>query len=79
MWSRDSQYVYFQDAMGNAEQPICRAQIGGRGVERVAGLSQVAQSDLAGFTLAGLDPTGAPIVSLIHTNSDLYALDMDWP
>ena len=48
-------------------------------IERIAGLSQIPQSDLAGFVFANLDPSGSPIVSLRHTNSDIYALDMDWP
>jgi len=78
-WSRDSRHAYVQDAFGGTEQPIFRVRISDGKAEKVAGFSQIPQSDLTGFVLAGIDPAGAPIISVIHRNSDIYALDMDWP
>jgi len=79
VWSPDSKYVYFQYVGADPEQPIQRVRVSDLSIERIAGLSQIPQSDLAGFLFADLDPSGSPILSLLHTNSDIYALDVDWP
>jgi Tol biopolymer transport system component len=78
-WSRDSKYVYYQEAFGDVEEPVVRVRISNRKVERVAGMAQIPQSNLAGYRLAGLAPDDAPIASIIHSNSDIYAMDVDLP
>ncbi|MGA2736335.1 MAG: protein kinase [Bryobacteraceae bacterium] len=78
-WSPDARYLYFQYVGDDPEESIQRVRIADRVIERVAGLSQIPQSDLTGFLFASVDPSGSPIVSLLHTNSEIYALDIDWP
>jgi Tol biopolymer transport system component len=75
-WSRDGKYVYYQEAFGGAEQPV---QIGNRRIERVVSSRQLLQSNVTGYVLCGLAPGDAPIASVIRSNSDLYALDLDLP
>jgi hypothetical protein len=37
------------------------------------------RTDLIGFSLAGLAPDGSPLASLIRSDSDIFALDLDLP
>jgi WD40 repeat protein len=78
-WSRDGKYVYYQEAFGGAEQPVFRVQIGNRRIELVVSSRQLLQSNVTGYVLCGLAPGDAPIASVIRSNSDLYALDLDLP
>jgi Tol biopolymer transport system component/DNA-binding winged helix-turn-helix (wHTH) protein len=78
-WSHDSKYVYYQEVLGGAEQPIFRVQIGSRRKERVMSSRQIPQSNAVGYLLVGMAPGDAAIATVIHTNSDVYALDVDLP
>ncbi len=78
-WSHDGRYVYYQDAFAEAEQPVFRVRIADRKSERVVSSRQLLESNVTGYTLAGLAPGDAPVASLIRSNSDLYALDLDLP
>jgi hypothetical protein len=40
---------------------------------------QIPQSNSIGFLLAGLGPDDAPIATIIYTNSDVYALEVELP
>jgi hypothetical protein len=40
---------------------------------------QLLQSNVTGYVLAGLGPSDEPIASVIRSNSDLYALDLELP
>ena len=40
---------------------------------------QIPQSDSIGYLLAGMAPDDAPIATVIYTNSDIYALDVELP
>ena len=71
--------MYYQESFGSAEQPTFRLRISSRRIERIAGSRQIPQSDLAGYSLAGLTPDDAPIAAVIRANSDVYALDLDLP
>jgi len=77
-WSRDSRYVYYQDELA-VGQPIFRASIGVPRKERLISSQQIPQSNSVGFRLAGLAPGDAPIATVIYTNSDIYALDVELP
>jgi Tol biopolymer transport system component len=77
-WSRDGKYVYYQEAYA-AEQTVFRVRIGDRGIERVLSSRQLLQSNVTGYVLCGLAPRDAPIGSVIRSNSDIYALDVDLP
>jgi Tol biopolymer transport system component len=78
-WSRDGKYVYYQDAFLSADQPISRVRIGDRKIERMASARQLLQSNVTGYVFCGLAPGDAPIASVIRSNADLYALDVDLP
>ena len=78
-WSRDGQYVYYQDSVQSVEQPVFRVRIGNRRIERVVSSRQLLQSNVTGYVLAGLAPGNAPVASVIRSNSDIYALDVDLP
>ncbi len=78
-WSRDGKYVYYQDAFLSADQPVSRVRISDGKIERMASARQLLQSNVTGYILCGLAPGNAPIASVIRSNADLYALDMDLP
>ncbi|MGA3079247.1 MAG: protein kinase [Bryobacteraceae bacterium] len=78
-WSRDGRYVYYQDVFASVDQPVFRVRIGNRRTERVVSSRQLLQSNVSGYVLSGLGPGDAPIASLIRSNSDIYALDLDLP
>jgi Tol biopolymer transport system component/DNA-binding winged helix-turn-helix (wHTH) protein len=80
-WSRDGKYVYYQEALA-PEQPIFRLAVGGARKEkqqRTMSSKQIPQSNSVGYALAGLGPDDTPIASVIYTNSDIYALEVDLP
>jgi Tol biopolymer transport system component len=78
-WSRDGKYVYYQEVYAGVEQPVFRVRIRDRRIERVVSARQLLQSNVTGYVLAGLDPGNAPLASVLRSNSDLYALDLDLP
>ena len=78
-WSHDAKDIYYQDALAGAEQPIFRVRIGDRKVGPPLTSRQIPQSNLTAYGFCGLDPNGAPIVTALRSNSDIYALDVDLP
>ncbi len=78
IWSSDSKYVYTQDVLG-ASQPILRVRISDRKVEPVATFEQIPRADVRNYVLAGVAPDGSPVVSLVLSHSDIYALDLKLP
>ena len=78
-WSRDGKYVYYQDYTAGSDQPISRVQISSRKVERMMSMKQIPQSNVNGYFFGGLAPDDAPIIAVIRTNSDIYALDLELP
>jgi Tol biopolymer transport system component len=78
-WSRDGKYVYFQDLLSGEDQPIFRVRISDRRVEKLASVADLPQSDVTGYSLTGLDPDNEPIATVLRTNSDVYALDLELP
>ena len=78
-WTGDSRNFYFQQVLGDSDQPIFRANVATREVERTMDARQIPQSGFSGYTLTGLTPGGAPIATVLRNNGDLYALDVDLP
>jgi DNA-binding winged helix-turn-helix (wHTH) protein/Tol biopolymer transport system component len=78
-WTRDSQYVYYQDEYGGPDQPIIRVRIADHKTERVTGPGSDLPMDVEDILLIGISPDGSPLVSLQRSNSDIYALDLDLP
>jgi serine/threonine protein kinase/Tol biopolymer transport system component len=79
LWSRDSKYVYWQDVGEGLSEPIFRMRISDRRIERVVTYKQIPRADVSRFYFAGLAPDGSPLVSLVLSHSDIYALDVDFP
>jgi len=77
-WSKDGKSVYYQETLA-PEEPIYRAVTGGARRERMITSKQIPQSNSIGYLLAGLAPDDAPIATVIYTNSDVYALEVDLP
>ena len=78
-WSADSRYVYYQHAYSGEEQPIFRVRVSDRKVEQITSSRQILRADVLSYTLTGLAPDNAPLASLLHGNSDIYALELDLP
>lgn len=78
-WSRDGKFVYYQEVLGSAEQPVFRVPIATRHKEETMSSKQIPQSNAVGYLLVGLAPDDAPIATVIHTNSDIYALEVELP
>lgn len=78
-WSPDSRYVYYQDVYLGEEQPVFRVRIADRKIEKIISYQMIERADVTGYSLTGLAPDGSPLASLIHSNSDIYALDLDLP
>ena len=79
VWSHDSQYVYAQDVLDGSGQYIFRVGIRDHKVESIAGSAQIPRADISDYHLVGVTPDGAPLVTLLHGGSDIYALDVDFP
>jgi hypothetical protein len=77
---RDSKYIYYQETLA-PEQPIFRVAIGGGGArkERMMSSKQIPQSNSIGYRWLGLAPGDAPIATVIYSNSDIYALEVELP
>jgi DNA-binding winged helix-turn-helix (wHTH) protein/Tol biopolymer transport system component len=78
-WSSDSQYVYYQHLEEGKGQPIFRVRIRDRKIEQITSARQIPRADMLGYTMTGLTPNDEPLATLIHRNSDIYALDLDLP
>ena len=78
-WTRDSRYFYFQEMLGDVNQPIFRVNVATRAVERTMSSQELPQSGFSGYTLTGMTPGDAPIATVLRSNGDLFALDVDLP
>lgn len=77
-WSKDGKFVYYQETLA-AQQPVYRSAIARAKKELVLTAQQVPQSNSIGFALAGLAQGDAPIATVIYSNSDIYALEVELP
>jgi Tol biopolymer transport system component len=78
-WARNSRWLYFQQGTGDAEEPIFRADVATGTVKRAMTAQQIPQSRLSVYGLTGMTPQDDPIATVVRTNGDLYALDVDLP
>jgi Tol biopolymer transport system component len=77
-WSRDRKHLYYQDQL-EVDQPIVRVSLDDGKIQPVANARQIPQSDLSGYSLAGIAPDDMPIGSVFRKNADIYALEVDFP
>jgi Tol biopolymer transport system component len=78
-WSRDSKYVYGQDVLAGADQPVFRARISDGKIEVVATRQQFVRTDVKEYSLTGLTPDGSPLISMMRSEDEIYAVDVDLP
>jgi Tol biopolymer transport system component/DNA-binding winged helix-turn-helix (wHTH) protein len=78
-WSADSRFVYYQHSQQGEEQPIFRVRVSDRKVEQITSARQILRADVLGYSMTGLTPDNAPLASLIRRDSDIYALEIDFP
>jgi Tol biopolymer transport system component/DNA-binding winged helix-turn-helix (wHTH) protein len=78
-WSADGRYIYYQHMHGGEEQPIFRVRLSDHAVEQVASSRQIVRADVLSYSMTGLTPDDSPLASLVHRNSDVYALQVDLP
>jgi Tol biopolymer transport system component len=74
-WSRDSQYVYFEDF---SFSEWCRVRISDRKVERIASLTGIKMTG-ASLGWCGLDPDGQLISTRNTGGTAVYSLDWEAP
>jgi Tol biopolymer transport system component/DNA-binding winged helix-turn-helix (wHTH) protein len=78
-WSSDSKYVYYQHVYSGEEQPIFRVRVSDHKVEQITSSRQILRADVLSHTITGLTPDNDPLASLVHSNSDIFALELDLP
>jgi DNA-binding winged helix-turn-helix (wHTH) protein/Tol biopolymer transport system component len=78
-WSSDSKYVYYQHAYGMEEQPIFRVRVSDHKVEQITSSRQILRADVLSYSMTGLTPDNSPLASLVHRNSDVFALELELP
>jgi DNA-binding winged helix-turn-helix (wHTH) protein/Tol biopolymer transport system component len=76
-WSHDSKYAYSQDVEGS--QPIFRVRISDRKIEPIVTFERILRADVRSYSLAAVAPDDSPVVSLVLSHSDIYALDLKFP
>jgi Tol biopolymer transport system component len=76
IWSRDSQYVYFNDLM-SAEPAIFRVHVPDAREEKVADVN-FPTAGAFGFW-SGLAPDGSPLLLRDQAQSDVYVLSLARP
>lgn len=77
-WSPDSKYFYYQDILG-PNQPVFRHSVASNKNEFLFDFAPLLH---AGFTRCGFEgfaPNRDVIVTLTHSDSDLYRFDLDLP
>jgi DNA-binding winged helix-turn-helix (wHTH) protein/Tol biopolymer transport system component len=80
-WSRDSQYVFFDDTSFTEDPAFYRVRISDHTLERVAPLKDVRQVVLEWpfGSWTGLAPNNSPLLQRDISTQEIYALDLDLP
>jgi len=60
-WSHDGKYIYYQETLAGADQPLSRVRIGDGKLGPPLTSRQIPQSNVTAYGLCGLDPNDAPI------------------
>jgi eukaryotic-like serine/threonine-protein kinase len=79
-WSRDSNYIYFDNYPIQKDSAIMRIRVADHKIERVLSLTDIRRPDSpARPPWFGIDPDGAPMVARDTGNQEIYALDLELP
>jgi len=77
-WSRDSQYLYFQDLL-EENQPIWRMNVDRGSFERVTDFRVQLEGSVSRCGLEAIAPDGSPVIRMTSGDKNLYVLDVDLP
>jgi Tol biopolymer transport system component len=77
-WSRDSQYVYFENGH-HVERFLYRLRVRDRKVEQLGGLDAMRQTAGTVTLWMGLAPDDSPLIMRDLGSSEIYALDLQAP
>ena len=79
-WSHDSKFVYYQDSRLSENQPIFRVNIATGKVQQVASREQLLDAtDVARFAFLGVNPEDEPVITIVRSRADVYALRLFLP
>ena len=77
-WSRDSQYIYFQDLL-EPDEPLYRLRRGETQPGRVVTFATLLQAGAHRCGFEALTPDGSPVFRVSLSRPEIYALDLDLP
>src|SRR5262249_28978399 len=77
VWSRDSNYIYF-DSLESIPS-LYRVRIADHSLEKLASLAGIRLAPTLGGNLTGLAPDDSPLVVRNVGNQEIYALDLELP
>jgi len=75
-WSRNGEFLFFQDPSDGEGMPIFRYSLRTHALERFADRSAFLRADISRWSLSALTPDGLPIVVIAHSRNDVYAVNL---
>jgi serine/threonine protein kinase/Tol biopolymer transport system component len=78
-WSRDSNYIYFDNYPTQKEPAVLRVGISDHKLETVSSLKDIRRPATYFGVWSGVDPDGAPLVVRDVGSQEIYALDWEAP
>ena len=78
-WSRDSNYIYFDNYPIQEERALLRLRLSDHKIEPVLSLKNIRRA--AGYpgVWSGIDPDGSPLIVRDIGSQEIYALDWQLP
>jgi DNA-binding winged helix-turn-helix (wHTH) protein/dipeptidyl aminopeptidase/acylaminoacyl peptidase len=77
-WSRDSQFLYYQDLL-EEDEPVRRMRIADRKVDRAVECRPLLEGGVQRCGFEDVMPDGSIVLQLTRGDQDVYALDIDLP
>ena len=78
-WSRDSNYIYFDNYPERKEPAVLRVRVSDHKLESVSSLKDIRRAATYFGVWSGVDPDGAPLVVRDVGSQEIYALDWETP
>ena len=77
-WSRDGDFLYFQDLLA-PNQPVYRVRRGSHNREEVVNFESLIRAGVPRCAFIGLGPDGSILVTLLKSQADIFSLDVSLP